>query len=668
MIISDLPVNKNPKSFGINITSKCNMHCSWCVAAKQREHTELDIPWTEETMRKLWERYTLEEDNIRVVSISGGEPLLEYPRIFEIVNCIRERDARKERETPIVIHTNGSLLTDEMCEFFNSQRVGINVSMGATGEKGLYNLANKAAVHGRVFDLINSLTDFTVRYVALKRTAYAEDVFMLRNIFPRAVHISIAPDQTVFDRWTEEDVRHEIEQLNRLVKLDPDFHLWGEYVNTVSGRGWETEYICFRGSGDVTARYTPGLVTYETNELFGLAPELAAQLTEGVTQILFPSTEKKNAPLIPLNLQILTNLNCNLACTYCYECKGRGQNDAETIKQFIAARYEEADMRDSDREVILEFIGGESLLYPKMLDELCEYTATLHKERNCTGPLTVSLSSNGTLIAEDADVQKFLLKWRPYVGFSIDGTKEIHDACRIDAEGRGSYDRAVAGWNWAKEHLCPKRTGVKATYTHETIRQYAAGLINLIQLGFTDIAANVVFEEQWTLEDAPTIAEQMFRVVDYLFDNGLEDKVHVFQINNSQMDMRHYKAETGPKEQNHCGTCTHMRCIGFDGKIYGCNRFCTMPYPIPIGYVDKKKIKITNQALCDEVAKQYELWPDECKKCEYGQQCPSCSAIPYEQDGSEAFFARKPQCGFTHAMVAARLYFRQKLIKREETK
>lgn len=367
---------------------------------------------------------------------------------------------------------------------------------------------------------------------------------------------------------------------------------------------------------------------------------------------------------LPLQIQILTNLNCNLACTYCYECKGRGQNDIKSIKEFITARYEETEMHDSDREVIIDFIGGESLMYPEMLDEICTYTTELHKKHHCTGTLTISLSTNGTLIAEDEKVQAFLLKWRPCVGFSVDGTKAIHDACRIDTTGNGSYDSAVAGWNWARTHLCPKRMGVKGTYTHETIRQYAAGVINLIELGFTDIACNVVFEEQWTLEEAPIIAEQMFCIIDYLFAHDLQDKVHIFQINNSQLDMRHYKAE-GRKEQNHCGSCTHMRCLGFDGKVYGCNRFCTMQQPILIGYVDGNQIEITQSGkeFVEEVRTQYKEWPDECKKCAYGQQCPSCSAIPYEQDGALAFYARKPQCGFTHAMVAARLYFQKRLLE-----
>lgn len=382
-------------------------------------------------------------------------------------------------------------------------------------------------------------------------------------------------------------------------------------------------------------------------------------LTQATT---LPEIRPESFPQIPLSIQILTNLDCNLRCTYCYECKGKGRNES-AYRAFIKSMLTENGVQDTNREVILELIGGESLLYPAHLDEICTAAREIMDEMGCKGSLTISLSTNGTTITESPEAQDFLRKWRPHVGFSIDGTQDIHDACRIDTTGSGSYDRAVAGWEWAKENLCPKRLGVKATYCHETIGRYAEGVKNLINLGFTEIAANVVFEEIWTLDDAMIIADQMIQVVDYLFDNGLEDKVHIFQINHAEMDMRHYNPEGGPKTTNHCGTCTHMRCLGFGNKIYGCNRFCTMKEPIPIGRMDGDKIVIDKHDFCDEVAKQYASWPDECKTCPYGQQCPSCSAIPYEQDGPEAFFARKPQCGFTHAMVAARLYFKQRLLE-----
>ena len=306
---------------------------------------------------------------------------------------------------------------------------------------------------------------------------------------------------------------------------------------------------------------------------------------------------------MPLQIQILTNLDCNLRCTYCYENKDRGANDYAAMTDFIYARYEEnfSDLLtygdEINRDVVIDFIGGETLMYPEMLDELCLYAHWLHYSRFYSkGNLTFNISTNGTLI-ERQEVRDFLLKWKNHIslGFSIDGTKEIHDDCRIDTQGNGSYDRAVAGYEWAKKNLCSHRIGVKATYCHKTIDRYAEGVINLIKLGFTNIAANVIFEETWTKEESPAMASQLNAVTDYLFENGLEEKVRLFQINHEDLDMRHYKAESGTKNQNHCGTCTHMMCLGFDNKLYGCNRFCTMKKPIPIGELTDGTIKITNQ-------------------------------------------------------------------------
>ena len=376
---------------------------------------------------------------------------------------------------------------------------------------------------------------------------------------------------------------------------------------------------------------------------------------------------------MPLQIQILTNLDCNLRCTYCYENKTRGANNCKSMMDFIYARYNEnffdllTNGDEINRDVAIDFIGGETLMYPHTLEKLCKYAYYCHALLFANkGSLTFSISTNGTLI-ERQDVQDFLLKWKNHIslGFSIDGTKEIHDDCRIDTQGKGSYDRAVAGYNWAKEHICPYRIGVKATYCHKTIDRYAEGVINLIKLGFTNIAANVIFEETWTKEESIGILTQFNAVTDYLFDNNLEEKVHLFQINHEDLDMRHYKAESGGKDRNHCGTCTHMMCLGFDNKLYGCNRFCTMTKPIPIGELKDGKIKITNQSFIDEVSEQYELWAQECKECPYGTQCPSCSAIPYETESVQEYINSKTQCGFTHAIVAARLYFKYRLLAKE---
>lgn len=375
------------------------------------------------------------------------------------------------------------------------------------------------------------------------------------------------------------------------------------------------------------------------------------------------------------SLTILTNLDCNLNCSYCYECKNNRINDIESIKKFISFYYRNLFERDKNAlsnrknvELIIEPIGGESLLYPDMLNTICELALDLHKYYQVETPLIVSTTTNATLINNRKQLE-FIKKWKDYlhIGISIDGTKEIHDRCRIDILGRGSYDRVVEGFNTLKTILKPCQYGVKATFTHETINNYAEGVINLINLGFTDIAANVIFEEQWNLEnDAIIMSNQMYNVIDYLFDNELEDKVHVFQINNSDIDLLKYNPNSGTKDKNYCGACTHMLCLGMDNEIYGCQRFCTMSNPIPIGYLSDNDIIITNkgQNFIEEVKNQYQLYPDECKQCKYGQQCSSCSAIVYEYDRNnpKKFLQLKGQCGFTYALVAARLYFKYRLM------
>lgn len=366
--------------------------------------------------------------------------------------------------------------------------------------------------------------------------------------------------------------------------------------------------------------------------------------------------------------QVLTNLNCNLNCSYCYENKGRGMNDSESIKCFLSACYErDFGMKREKKEypdVWIELVGGETLMYPDMLDEICEHVQKLHFRYEIPTQFNVGISTNGTLILQDEAVRKFLRKWAHVIsiGFSIDGTQEIHDKCRVDTEGKGSYERAVAGYEWTRSVIPPCRIGAKATYCHETISKYAEGVINLIKLGFREIGANVVYEEVWKKEEAMEIAKQLFKVVNYLVENNLEDKVHIFQLNNPETDIRKYplmlKAMKG-KEQNYCGSCEHMTCIGFDNKIYGCNRFCTMKEPIPMGELKGVVMDITNTALKTEVKEQYKVWPEECKQCPYWAQCPSCAAIPYEvnKEDTSAYYASKPQCGWTHALVAAKMYF-----------
>lgn len=374
---------------------------------------------------------------------------------------------------------------------------------------------------------------------------------------------------------------------------------------------------------------------------------------------------------ISQTIQILTNLDCNLRCKYCYEhLKNKGVNDISTCKKYIDYWLRTYSHTDTVNNIILDLIGGEIFLHIDFLTELCEFTINKAHEYKYEKSPMFSISTNGTLISTNAGIE-FLKKYGRYCyfGLSIDGTKEIHDSSRVDINGNGTYDRVIEGYNTLKEYICPNRIDVKATYNHDTYMNYAKGVINLIDLGFTNIGANVVFEEIWDKKDSIILTNQFCKVVDYLVDNNLENTVHIFQINNSELNLDQLVFPR-KKEQNHCGTCTYMRCLGYNGDIHGCQRFATMDNPIIIGKLtDDGIVNITNQAFIDEVQKQYTLWPEDCITCGISGLCSSCSAIPYEtdRDNPTEFFKRKGQCGFTIARATAMTYMKEKLLNKKKT-
>ena len=56
----------------------------------------------------------------------------------------------------------------------------------------------------------------------------------------------------------------------------------------------------------------------------------------------------------------------------------------------------------------------------------------------------INIGSNGILY-NTPKVQNFFNKYGNFISFgiSIDGNKELHDSCRVDLNGEGTYDRAI---------------------------------------------------------------------------------------------------------------------------------------------------------------------------------------------------------------------------------
>ncbi len=342
-------------------------------------------------------------------------------------------------------------------------------------------------------------------------------------------------------------------------------------------------------------------------------------------------------------IQILTNTNCNLNCTYCYEQDKICEiNDINDIKTFLNIQL----CNLNNENIIIDLIGGETFLYPKLINEIIHYTNQI----NINNKIIFKITTNGTLIHKDKEIQNiFLNNENLKVDLSIDGLKEIHDLNRKYLNGKGSYDDIIKSIEWLKENKQFHKVSAKATFNHKTIHQYTNSIIHLINLGFKNINPNLVAEEKWDLEkDVYIIFRQLINIIDYINYNKITD-VNLFQISDK---IDYEKLNFNNKTKSWCGSCRNIICLGFNNILYGCNRFCTNTN-INLGYIKDDNIIIENIELIKEVQNEYNLYPEECKKCDILNFCPNCIVLSYEYKN---YLNNKNMCGWTYALMLSKFY------------
>ena len=178
------------------------------------------------------------------------------------------------------------------------------------------------------------------------------------------------------------------------------------------------------------------------------------------------------------NITFQVTDDCCCACTYCYQGhKGHRMMTKDVAKRGVDLLFDMYDKNEGTfinhktKAIILDFIGGEPLMNIDIIDYVCTYFVEKCVEKNHPWLYTwrASIISNGALYF-DPKVQAFLKKFRGFVSFGItlDGPKEIHDACRVYHDGRGNFDDAYAAMKHFNSHYY-KELGTKVTIAPENL-------------------------------------------------------------------------------------------------------------------------------------------------------------------------------------------------------
>ena len=138
------PVQNPPARFPLqtlvlNLTNQCNLSCQYCyefgadkVATPEGKPKFMDLETAKASVDFLLEqsagRRTIH------VTFFGGETLMNFPLLKQVVSYANERTAAQDRHIDFSLTTNATLLTPAIIEFLSENRIGVTVSMDGPKE------------------------------------------------------------------------------------------------------------------------------------------------------------------------------------------------------------------------------------------------------------------------------------------------------------------------------------------------------------------------------------------------------------------------------------------------------------------------------------------------------------------------------------------------------
>lgn len=110
------------------VSLRCEHSCHYCqVSRVTSDRMRYDM--TEETARRALDLVFRSPAPHLKIELQGGEPLLHFERVRQIVLDGRARAASEEREVAFVVTTNLALLDEEMLAFFREHEVFLSTSL-----------------------------------------------------------------------------------------------------------------------------------------------------------------------------------------------------------------------------------------------------------------------------------------------------------------------------------------------------------------------------------------------------------------------------------------------------------------------------------------------------------------------------------------------------------
>lgn len=173
---------------------------------------------------------------------------------------------------------------------------------------------------------------------------------------------------------------------------------------------------------------------------------------------------------------------CNLNCVYCHA--GSPSNENIDLTREIALKIIEKIFESPNKEIIVEFQGGEPLLNWDVLKFFIEYIKKINKMEKKI--IKFSITTNLSLL--DEDKMKFLIDNKVKLCCSLDGPEKIHDTNRLTASGQGTYKKLVERVDMINKEYAKRdakeQLNALVTFTRNSLPYYKEIIDEYVKLGF----------------------------------------------------------------------------------------------------------------------------------------------------------------------------------------
>lgn len=206
------------KSITLLLTNSCNLNCIYCY----EKHKTARCMSLETAQKAILEEIKGNCFKVYNIEFMGGEPLLEFPLIRQISEWLWS--LRLEQKYTLFVISNGTLLTDEMKEWFTLHRSQIAIGLSLDGDIDTQNTNRSNS--GETIDL-----DFFIKmwpYEGVKMTIskqslpkLSSNVIYLESLGFKRIQANLA----YMDGWDKDDLVIWNDELIKLANYYADSHV-----------------------------------------------------------------------------------------------------------------------------------------------------------------------------------------------------------------------------------------------------------------------------------------------------------------------------------------------------------------------------------------------------------------------------------------------------------